>query len=86
MTIQAIAAVTQEEERYCRRTPASYRFFQQARQYLPGAIPAVPCSIDPSLELWIVARVAGCSTWMTTACSISPEITLPSFTATDTPQ
>jgi glutamate-1-semialdehyde 2,1-aminomutase len=36
MTIQAIAAVSQEEERYRRRTPASQRFFQQARQYLPG--------------------------------------------------
>src|SRR5215210_6511481 len=36
MTVQAIAAVSQEEERYRQRTPASHRFFQQARQYLPG--------------------------------------------------
>jgi glutamate-1-semialdehyde 2,1-aminomutase len=36
MTTQVIAGVSREEERYRQRTEASYRFFLQARQYLPG--------------------------------------------------
>jgi glutamate-1-semialdehyde 2,1-aminomutase len=36
MTTQVKAAVATEEEQYRRKTPASQRFFMEAREYLPG--------------------------------------------------
>jgi len=66
MDTQVVPRISREEEVYRLRTPASRRFFAEAREYLPGGDSRSTLFYRPYPGSWIAVKDAGYTTSMET--------------------